>query len=240
MKREDADGRSFFNPRRTLRTAFDSMDPNMTRAFLPWVLRHPRHVLNFIHLARAFGASTRVRKGRRSEGMMVPSSLILSMTPDCNLNCAGCYAAATGAVPGKKAGGKDGWGGKKAPLRKALGIEGWRRIIRESSDLGVYCFILAGGEPFLFPELLSLPEDFRDRYFLIYTNGTAMRDSDFGRLRKLSNVTVFVSVEGSRDMTDARRGEGVHDLAMRSLDRLRRNGTMSGITVTITRYNYKY
>jgi MoaA/NifB/PqqE/SkfB family radical SAM enzyme len=106
--------------------------------------------------------------------------------------------------------------------------------------MGVFCFFLAGGEPFLFPRLLDLCEEFKDRCFIIFTNGTAIKDNDFERLKRLSNTAIVVSIEGGEEATNNRRGKGVYQKAISTLRRLSETGTPNGISVTITRLNYKY
>jgi MoaA/NifB/PqqE/SkfB family radical SAM enzyme len=51
---------------------------------------------------------------------------------------------------------------------------------------------------------------------------------------------VVVSLEGDRDLTDLRRGRGVFEKAMGSLDRLREAGILTGIAVTIGSANVEY
>jgi MoaA/NifB/PqqE/SkfB family radical SAM enzyme len=171
--------------------------------------------------------SEKARRENREAGVNVPISLIISITPYCNLACTGCYAIATGTT-GPKAG------------DKTLEIDQWRAIIKEASDLGVFIFVIAGGEPFMFPGLVQLCKEFRDRWFVVVTNGTELNDADHKLLKKTSNVSVVVSLEGSREMTDDRRGEGVYEMAMETLRRLNKAGVMTGISTTITRRNYRY
>jgi MoaA/NifB/PqqE/SkfB family radical SAM enzyme len=117
---------------------------------------------------------------------------------------------------------------------------GWRSIISEASELGVLGFFLAGGEPFLFPKLLELCEEFKDRFFIVFTNGTAIAECDFEWLKCLSNTAVIVSIEGDREATDLRRGQGVYRKALGSLRRLSEIGTPNGISATITRLNWRH
>jgi len=100
-------------------------------------------------------------------------------------------------------------------------------------------FFLTGGEPFLFPKLLDFCSEFKERCFIVFTNGTAIRENDFERLKHLSNTVIIVSIEGSQQATDLRRGEGVYKKASKMLKRLTKLGTPNGISTTITRLNYK-
>jgi len=233
-------------PTSILRNTLDGIHPSLTRVFLPWALRHPGHLRSFVRLARAFRRSELSRAKARAAGLTVPPFMILSVTNRCNLSCKGCFAAAVGTI-GKETPPANA----RSPDRQAAGLnppgqrqlltpEHWRSIIAEASALGVFVFVIAGGEPFLFPELVEFCREFRDRFFIILTNGTAMKEKDYDLLKRSGNIAIMVSIEGGRDMTDARRGEGVCQQAMATLERLRRTGTLTGVSVTITRMNFRY
>jgi MoaA/NifB/PqqE/SkfB family radical SAM enzyme len=158
--------------------------------------------------------------------------MILSITSKCNLRCFGCYAASAGITPSKSTSNNINESG--------LSKEEWSKIITESSELGVFAYAIAGGEPFLFPNLLDICKEFNDHWFLIFTNGTSITDEDFKILKRTSNVAVIVSIEGDSNLTDSRRGQGVYDLAMKTLKRLGKSGVVTGIAVTVTKANYEY
>ena len=82
----------------TIKRVLDNLDPNLTRVFLPWALRHPKYLGALGRLARAHKKSAKARLENREQGLFVPPFLIISITPRCNLRCAGCYAAAAGTV----------------------------------------------------------------------------------------------------------------------------------------------
>jgi MoaA/NifB/PqqE/SkfB family radical SAM enzyme len=124
--------------------------------------------------------------------------------------------------------------------KPTLDWQQWHTIIHDAAEQGVFGFIIAGGEPFLFRGLLELCESFPDRFFIVLTNGTALTRSDYKRLRKTKNVAVIVSVEGSEEATDARRGSGIHKQALETLGKLKSIGVPTGISVTITNQNYSY
>lgn len=202
-------------------------DRKLASVFIPWVFRHPRYLRSFKRLVRPWKRSTRARKEATASGVRVPVSLIISITSRCNLRCSGCYADAAGHTG-------------RGMVNRDLDPDEWRSIIEEASDLGVFLFVIAGGEPFLYPGLLRMCMDFKDRWFVILTNGTSLQEEDFNLLRKASNLCVVVSLEGDRRMTDDRRGNGVYDKATTTLDRLNRTGVMTGISTTITRENFRY
>jgi hypothetical protein len=65
----------------------------------------------------------------------------------------------------------------------------------------------------MFPGLVELCKEFEDRFFIILTNGTALTASTYERLKHSTNIVVVVSIEGGKDLTDARRGQGVYSQA---------------------------
>lgn len=204
------------------------LDPNVPRVSVHWAIRHPRHLPSLIRLARAHQQTRRAREQALENGMQVPPFLILSVTTRCNLRCAGCYAGAVGITA------------CSPEARSPLGLEDWRRVIEEASALGVVGFAIAGGEPFMLPGIPSLFRRFPDRLFLVFTNGTAIEDSDFQALKRCRNTAVVVSVEGDRELTDERRGSGVYQHALQMLDRLKAAGVLTGLSVTIGPANIDY
>lgn len=206
---------------------FNEIDPQLTRVIVPWVQHHPRYLPGFIRLVHTHAQSRRVRARWLAQGLKVPPFLVLSVTSRCNLRCTGCYAGAVGTVAAK-------------PDSSALDLTAWYRLVDEAVQLGVMAFIIAGGEPFLLPGIVNLFHSHPDRLFLVFTNGTALTPADFDILRKCSNTVVVVSLEGNRDLTDIRRGRGVYDKALATLDHLRDAGVLTGLSVTISSENIGY
>jgi MoaA/NifB/PqqE/SkfB family radical SAM enzyme len=101
-------------------------------------------------------------------------------------------------------------------------------------------FIIGGGEPFLFPQLIDLCLEFPDRIFVILTNGTILSPDDYKKLKRSTNIAIIVSIEGGKSLTDGRRGEGVFENALNATKQLSKLGVPNGVSVTITRNNYKY
>ncbi|MGD0546682.1 MAG: radical SAM protein [Terracidiphilus sp.] len=203
------------------------INPKLSRVLVPWVVRHPRYLPGFLRLTRTIGHSRRARARALAEGVKAPPFLVLSVTSKCNLRCAGCYAGDVGTV-------------SNAPAAAGLGLGEWYGIVDEAVRLGVMAFLIAGGEPFLLPGITKLFRDYPDRLFLVFTNGTALQPSDYEILKKCSNTVVVVSLEGDRDLTDERRGRGVYEKALGTLDRLRESGVLTGIAVTVSAANIEY
>jgi MoaA/NifB/PqqE/SkfB family radical SAM enzyme len=216
-----------------LKHTLDSHDPVLTRVILPWLFRHPRYLRSFIRLSRTYERSVKSRKKELNDGIKVPPFLILSITPQCNLRCAGCYAVFTQST-------QQGVLPENGNKGTSLDFGHWHRIISEAVELGVFGFVIGGGEPFLFPGLLELCKRFNDRFFIIVTNGTMISKKDFKRLKRLGNVALIVSIEAGKAVTDSRRGRGVYTKVLDVIRQLCRMGVITGISVTVNRYNFRY
>jgi MoaA/NifB/PqqE/SkfB family radical SAM enzyme len=162
------------------------------------------------------------RRGRRrlfrDEGLLVPVGIGISPTMQCNLSCQGCYAR---------------FHPKEGELRPDV-IES---AVRSASEAGVFFFVITGGEPYIKPEMLDIYRKHPDRLFLTVTNGTLMEGSLVAKIGRLGNVFPIVSLEGTADQTDARRGNGVHKLALSCMHSLSRAGVPFGFSVVLTRWN---
>ncbi|MFX1606710.1 MAG: radical SAM/SPASM domain-containing protein [Promethearchaeota archaeon] len=215
-----------------LKRILDSLDPIYTRTFLPWVAKHPRYLRAVFRLGRSYRWAEKRRTQYKERGLRVPSVMILSVTSTCNLVCSGCYAAST----------RTSFQNKEPTHRSSLDLNlvKWRSIISQAKELGVFGFVIAGGEPFLCEGIVDLCLEFNDLFFLIVTNGTSIKDSDYEKLRRASNIAIVVSLEGDRKITDARRGSGVHIKAIESLKHLWSVGVLTGISATITRENVNF
>jgi len=215
----------------TLRQVLDSIDPKLRSILLPFAIHHPRRFWAYGKLMRGYERARKARRANREQGLIVPPFLIVSITSRCNLRCAGCYARASGILPRSD----DATAGTGH-----MPLDRWRAIIKEASELGVYGYIIAGGEPFMHPGLLDLCAEFNDRVFIIVTNGTAIKEEHFASLKRITNVCIVVSIEGGPEVTDARRGTGVYAKAMATIKRMGRMGVISGISATVTRENHLY
>jgi len=150
---------------------------------------------------------------------VLPKLVVISPTYACNLRCVGCYA---------------GLYGNKYQLTK----EEVEKIIREANELGIYFFIITGGEPFFWPHLFDILEEFDDSYFLIYTNGTLIDEKAAKKLGELGNATTAISIEGFEEDTDWRRGTGIFKKIHQAWENLRKEGVVYGASVTATRANH--
>lgn len=151
-------------------------------------------------------------------GFNIPFTILLDPTSKCNLNCRGCWAG-------------------KYDKHDVLSYEEVDRILSESKELGMYFIVMSGGEPFLWPHLFEICEKHNDMAFMIYTNGTTINEKTAQKMEELGNMSPVISVEGNRETTDDRRGDGVFDRIVESMDHLRNAGVPFGCSITITRNN---
>ncbi|MCF8009540.1 MAG: radical SAM protein [Halanaerobiales bacterium] len=151
-------------------------------------------------------------------GFGVPWAVLMDPTSACNLNCKGCWAG-------------------KYEKGDTLEFETMDRIINEAKELGIYFIIFSGGEPTVYPRLMELIEKHPDVGFMMYTNGTLIDDQMADKMLKLGNITPAISLEGFKEHTDQRRGEGTYDKIMAAMDRLKQRGIIFGVSLTATRDN---
>jgi len=217
-----------------LKDTLNKINPNIGKKLISWILQHPRYLKSFFPLYQAYTNAQQTREIELENGLQVPSTLIISITPRCNLNCEGCYASTAGNIKGRKS------LKTKTPTKTLLNREQWQKVIKEAGELGIFVNIIAGGEPFLFPGLIELCAEFKDQSFVIFTNGTALTETDYNLLKHSTNLAIIVSIEGSPESTNKRRGTGVYEKALNTIKSLDQIGVPTGISATITRMNFRY
>ena len=105
--------------------------------------------------------------------------------------------------------------------------------------MGVYLFTMLGGEPFMYDGLLAFARENQDAYFQVFTNGTLLDQDLVDELAEVGNVAPMLSIEGTLEMTDLRRGPGVHKQVLDVMDRLGEAGVPFGYSVTVARNNWR-
>ena len=79
-----------------LKDALGKINPDIGKKLISWVLQHPRYLKSFFPLYQAYSNARQIREKELENGLQVPSTLIISITPRCNLNCEGCYSSTAG------------------------------------------------------------------------------------------------------------------------------------------------
>ena len=190
-------------------------------------LKDPRETAFLVQFAAASRAASQKRRRAEDAGEHVPSYLIASITSACNLHCAGCYSRCNHATVDTQ------------PAEQ-LTAEEWLRIFDEADDMGISFILLAGGEPMLRRDVIEAAGRRRNILFPILTNGTFMDKAYFDLFDRCRNLVPIMSIEGDRDLTDARRGKGVYDRLVANMDEFHRRGLLFGASVTVTTENLRH
>ena len=189
-------------------------------------LKDPRESAFLVKFAVSCAVADKRRERNEKEGLHVPSYLIASITSSCNLHCEGCYSRANDATT------------DCAPSMQ-LTEEEWMKIFREAEELGVSFILLAGGEPMLRWDVIEAAGQMKDIMFPVFTNGTFMSDKHLDLLDRCRNIVPVISMEGGREATDSRRGEGVYDTVTEKMEKLCEKGIIFGVSVTVTKENMR-
>ncbi len=187
-------------------------------------LKDPRESAFLAKFAVASAKANKKRIREEKNGLHVPSYLIASITSSCNLHCAGCYSRSNNATV-------------DCEPERQLSEEEWLRIFKEAEELGISFILLAGGEPMLRWDVLQIAGSVHNILFPIFTNGTFMSEKYMELLDKCRNLVPVISIEGGREETDSRRGEGVYDTVVSKMDELHKRGLIYGVSVTVTKEN---
>lgn len=189
-------------------------------------LKDPKESAFMIKFAAASRAASKRRAEAEKRGEHVPSYLIASITSSCNLHCAGCYSRCTNATVDAE------------PVMQLNDLE-WLKIFDEADDMGISFILLAGGEPMLRRDVIVAAGTKPNILFPVFTNGTYLDERYFELLDKCRNLVPIMSIEGGREATDSRRGEGIYDTLIKNMDELHRRGLIFGASVTVTTENLK-
>lgn len=156
--------------------------------------------------------------------MRTPRSVDVEITARCNLRCTYCYFFDNPSVE-----------------YRDLPTEEWLQFFAECGQCGVMDITLAGGEPFLRPDLPELLEGiFRHHMrFSLLSNGTLIDDRIAAVIAGTGRCNcVQISLDGSCPEThDACRGAGAFERAVRGIRTLQRHRVPVAVRVTIHRGN---
>lgn len=157
---------------------------------------------------------------RQKYNCNIPWTILLDPTSACNLHCTGCWAAEYGN-------------------KLNLSYDEIDDIIKQGKEMGVYFYIYTGGEPLVRKDdLIRLCEKHDDCVFMAFTNGTLIDESFADEMLRVKNFVPSISLEGSKEATDSRRGDGVYDKAVKAMKLLREKKLLYGISCCYTSENY--
>jgi len=96
--------------------------------------------------------------------------------------------------------------------------------VSEAQQLGVSAILLAGGEPLIRKELLTITRDFPSIIFPLITNGTLIDETVIRQFKEQRNVIPIISIEGDECETDERRGAGIYKRLQGVMEKMRAEG----------------
>lgn len=198
----------------------------LVKDIIKTTLKNPKESLFMMKFAKSSKKASKIRKKLEDSGEHIPPFLIASITSSCNLHCAGCYSRSNHATIDEK------------PVKQLKGEE-WLKIFNEASELGINFILLAGGEPLLRIDIIKAAGEIQNIMFPIFTNGTFMDEKYFDIFSKYRNLVPIMSIEGNKEVTDNRRGQGVYDKLISNMDSLKNRGLVFGASVTVTKENIK-
>ncbi len=179
-----------------------------------------RVALTFAIDAGYIGTST-LRSNREKHKCNIPWVVLLDPTSACNLKCKGCWASEYG-------------------YKSNLTLDEMRSIISQCKELGTRFFMFTGGEPLVRKnDILTLVKENQDCIFLCFTNGTLIDEEFCENMKKAGNLAVAISIEGSEDTNDARRGEGVYKKVIDAMALLKKHKCLFGTSICYTSQNYE-
>ena len=136
------------------------------------------------------------------------------------MKCKGCWAAEYG-------------------YNSNLTLDEMRRVISESKALGTHFYMFTGGEPLIRKkDIVTLARENKDCIFLAFTNGTLVDDKLCEDIKSCGNLALALSIEGSEEVNDSRRGEGVYQKTLNAMKLLKKHKCLFGTSVCYTSKNY--
>jgi MoaA/NifB/PqqE/SkfB family radical SAM enzyme len=155
---------------------------------------------------------------QREYGINSPHVMLISPTMRCNYRCEGCYAASY-------------------ERKDDMPPEVFDRLLSEAEELDMNFFIILGGEPFIYPNLLDVIQKHHRSFFQVYTNASFIDKAMAEKLVKLGNVAPQISINGPGEYTNKSRMPHAYDKCLEAMDNLREAGGCFGFSTLVTRHN---
>ena len=153
-----------------------------------------------------FRGTKTIRANRKKYGCNIPWLILFDPTDACNMHCVGCWSGTYGH-------------------KNNLSFEDMDKIVTEGKALGSYLYMMTGGEPMVRKDdIFKLAEKHNDCFFGIYSNSTLITEEVCQKVQELGNITFMLSIEGTPETNDGRRGEGHYEKVMKAMDLLKKYG----------------
>lgn len=166
-----------------------------------------------------FQGTKQIRENRKKYNCNIPWLILFDPTMGCNMKCIGCWSGTYGR-------------------KSSLTYEDMDKIVTEGKALGAHLYMCTGGEPMIkWKEIAKLAKKHSDCFFALYSNSTLITEEVCQQVQSLGNVTFLLSIEGTPETNDARRGEGHYEHVMKAMDLLKKYGIVFGTSICYTRDN---
>ena len=173
-------------------------------------------VLNSVVLSRSLKEEV-----KKKYDCNVPWAILLDPTSACNLSCTGCWASEYGN-------------------KLNLSFDEIDNIITQGKEIGIFMYIYTGGEPLVRKkDIIELCRKHSDCVFLAFTNATLIDEEFAKQVLEVKNFVPAISIEGDKEATDSRRGEGTYDKVVRAMEILRKYKVPFGASTCYTSANYE-
>ncbi len=170
-------------------------------------------------LGAGYHGTKEVRANREKYKCNIPWLILMDPTSACNKKCKGCWSAEYGH-------------------KQNLSLKEMENVIGQANELGTHVFMFTGGEPFIRKDdIFKLCENHPDCVFLTFTNATLIDEKCCENIKRVGNLTPVVSIEGSEESNDSRRGEGSYSATVEAMKLLKKYGCFFGMSVCYTRNN---
>jgi len=157
-----------------------------------------------------------------SRGEQVPPNIEIAYRYDCNIHCDHCFATNIGDITGKV---------KKKD--RSLSLDDLREISRQANEMGVFQYILQGGEPLFWPDFEDVVDALNPKEFYIglVTNGILLNRQKIFHLREIGIDKIVMSLDAYHPTKDSRTVE--------MLNYAKEAGLRAVINTVATTYNVK-
>lgn len=193
---------------KTINSFLDTCNPNVVKVT----------IMNFVYES-LFRGTQEIRKNREKYGCNIPWLILFDPTDACNMHCIGCWAGTYGH-------------------KHNLSLEKMDDIVIQCKNLGMHFFMMTGGEPLVRKaDILKLAQKHYDCEFAIYTNSSLIDDELCQKVQELGNITFILSIEGTEETNDSRRGDGHYNKVLKAMDLLKEYGILFGTSICYTKNN---
>lgn len=163
-----------------------------------------------------------VRTNREKFNCNIPWLILMDPTSACNKHCKGCWSAEYGH-------------------QLNLTLDDMQSVVSQGKALGTHVYMYTGGEPLIRKkDIIKICEDNQDCTFLAYTNATLVDQQFCEDMKRVGNLSLAVSIEGTEESNDWRRGEGSYKQTIAAMELLKKNKCIFGISVCYTRANVDF